>query len=168
MRSLKKLSLLLLLSLLLYIHVTLFWNSIVVLRWTRSMYILSPFMQKIFKLRTSCYSLRNPNDLAHIRPNQITLGSHSLISIGPQICNTLPNELKSAENLTSFKRLSKNLLHYWTFWQMQRLPVSAHTKKCVYWKGHLLTCASVGNIAQRQIYFIVSNKVAEQSLDDTC
>ena len=25
-----------------------------------------PFMQKIFKVRTSCYSLRSPNDLAHI------------------------------------------------------------------------------------------------------
>ena len=32
----------------------------------------TPFTQKIFKLRTSCYSLRNPNDSAHIRPNQTT------------------------------------------------------------------------------------------------
>ena len=67
-----------------------------------------PFMQKIFKLRTSCYSLRSPNDLAHIRPNQTTFGSNSLMSIGPQIWNNLPNELKSAENLTTFKRLIKN------------------------------------------------------------
>ena len=29
---------------------------------------------KTFHLRTSCYSLRNPNDLAHIRPNQATFG----------------------------------------------------------------------------------------------
>ena len=70
--------------------------------------ILSPpFMQKIFKLRTSCYSLRSPNDLAHIRPNQTTFGSNSLMSIGPQIWNNLPNELKSAENLKTFKRLIK-------------------------------------------------------------
>ena len=67
-----------------------------------------PFMQKIFKLRTSCYSLRSPNDLAHIRPNQTTFGSNSLMSIGPQIWNNLPNELKSAENLITFKRLIKN------------------------------------------------------------
>ena len=28
------------------------------------------FMQKIFRLRSSNYSLRNPNNLAHVRPNQ--------------------------------------------------------------------------------------------------
>ena len=67
-----------------------------------------PFMQKIFILRTSCYSLRNPNDLAHIRLNQTTFGSNSLMSIGPQIWNNLPNELKSVENLKTFKRLIKN------------------------------------------------------------
>ena len=67
-----------------------------------------PFMQKIFKLRTSCYSLRSPNDLAYIRPNQTTFGSNSLMSIGPQIWNNLANELKSAENLKTFKRLIKN------------------------------------------------------------
>ena len=33
-----------------------------------------PFMQNIFKLRTSGYSVRNPNDLAHVRPNQATFG----------------------------------------------------------------------------------------------
>ena len=32
-----------------------------------------PFMQNIFKLRSSNYSLRNPNNLAHVRPNQTTL-----------------------------------------------------------------------------------------------
>ena len=67
-----------------------------------------PFMQNIFKLRTSCYSLRNPNDLAHVRPNQTTFGSNSLMSIGPQIWNGLPNELKSVENLKNFKELIKN------------------------------------------------------------
>ena len=65
------------------------------------------FMQNIFKLRTSCYSLRNPNDLAHVRPNQATFGSNSLKSNGPQIWNNLPNELKSAENLINFKKLVK-------------------------------------------------------------
>ena len=67
-----------------------------------------PFMQKVFKLRASCYSLRNPNDLAHIRPNQTIFGSNSLMSIGPQIWNNLPSEMKSAENLKTIRRLIKN------------------------------------------------------------
>ena len=66
-----------------------------------------PFMQNIFRLRSSHYSLRNPNSLAHVRPNQTTFGSNSLSSIGPQIWNGLPNEIKSAENLKSFKTLIK-------------------------------------------------------------
>ena len=65
------------------------------------------FMQNVFKLRSSSYSLRNPNNLAHVRPNQTTFGSNSLMSIGPQIWNGLPNELKAAENLKSFKNLIK-------------------------------------------------------------
>ena len=66
-----------------------------------------PFMQNIFRLRSSHYSLRNPNSLAHVRPNQTTFGSNSLSCIGPQIWNGLPNEIKSAENLKSFKTLIK-------------------------------------------------------------
>ena len=66
------------------------------------------FIQKIFKLRTSCYSLRDPKNLAHIRPNQTTFRSNSLTSIGPQIWNNPSNELKSAENLKSFRRQIKN------------------------------------------------------------
>ena len=67
-----------------------------------------PFMQSIFELRSSTYSLRNANNLAHFRPNQTTFGSKSLKSFGPQIWNGLPSELKSAENLRSFKVLIKN------------------------------------------------------------
>ena len=66
-----------------------------------------PFMQSIFELRSSNYSLRNANNLAHLRPNQTTFGSKSLKCIGPQIWNGLPSELKSAENLKSFKVLIK-------------------------------------------------------------
>ena len=58
-----------------------------------------PFMQNIFELRSSHYSSRNPNNLAHVRPIQTKSGSNSLVSIGPQIWNGLPNEIKSAENL---------------------------------------------------------------------
>ena len=66
-----------------------------------------PFMQSIFELRSSTYSLRNANNLAHFRPNQTTFGSKCLQSFGPQIWKGLPNELKSAENLKSFKVLIK-------------------------------------------------------------
>ena len=37
-----------------------------------------PFMQSIFELRSSNYSLRNANNLAHFRPNQTSFGSKSL------------------------------------------------------------------------------------------
>ena len=51
-----------------------------------------PFMQNIFQLRSSNYSLRNPDNLAHLRPNQTTFGSNSLMSIAPQIWNGLPEK----------------------------------------------------------------------------
>ena len=65
------------------------------------------FMQDIFKIKSSSYSLRKSNDLQHYRPNQVTFGSNSLRSLGPQIWNGLPNEIKSAENLNSFKNMIK-------------------------------------------------------------
>ena len=65
------------------------------------------FMHNIFSFRTSNYSLRNPNNLNHFRPNQVTFGSNSLSAMGPQIWNCLPNELKSADNLNSFKNIIK-------------------------------------------------------------
>ena len=65
------------------------------------------FMQSIFSSRTSKHPSRNPNNLNHFRPNQVTFGSKSLKAIGPQIWNCLPNEIKSADNLNSFKRMIK-------------------------------------------------------------
>ena len=65
------------------------------------------FMNDIFSVRTSNYSSRNPNNLNHFRPNQVTFGSNSLRAMGPKIWNCLPNELKSAKNLKSFKNLIK-------------------------------------------------------------
>ena len=64
------------------------------------------FMHEIFKLNLP-YSSRNPNGLQHYRPNQVTFGSNSLRSLGPQIWNGLPNEIKSTENLNSFKHMIK-------------------------------------------------------------
>ena len=63
------------------------------------------FMKDIFQIRSSNYSSRNPNNLTHYRPNQVTFGTHSLKSLGPQIWNCLPNELKSADDFNSFKNL---------------------------------------------------------------
>ena len=54
------------------------------------------FMQDIFKIKSSRYSLRKSNDLQHYRPNQVTFGSNSLRSLGPQTWNGLPNEIKTA------------------------------------------------------------------------
>ena len=65
------------------------------------------FMHDIFKIKPSHYPLRNSNGLQHHRPNQVTFGSNSLRSLGPQIWNGLSNEIKSAENLNSFKTMIK-------------------------------------------------------------
>ena len=66
-----------------------------------------PFMQDIFKLKEKTRSARNPNNLIHHRPNQVTFGSKSLLSLGPQIWNALPKEIKLAENIQIFKRMIK-------------------------------------------------------------
>ena len=62
-----------------------------------------PFMKDFFKLRSSRYSSRKPYDLQHIRPNQETFGSNSLESVGSQVWNGLPDGIKSAESLKSFR-----------------------------------------------------------------
>ena len=66
-----------------------------------------PFMKNFFTLRSSSYSSRKPYDLKHIRPNQVTFGSNSLESVGPQIWNGLPNKMKSGETLKNFKLMIK-------------------------------------------------------------
>ena len=43
------------------------------------------FMHGISKIKSSIYSSRDPNDLQHYIPNQVTIGSYSLRSLGPQI-----------------------------------------------------------------------------------
>ena len=65
------------------------------------------FMQDIFKVKSSSYSLRGTNNLQHYRPNQVTFGSNSLRSLGPQVWNGLSNDMKSAENLNMFKNMLK-------------------------------------------------------------
>ena len=55
------------------------------------------FMQDIFKLKQTTRSARDPNELIRHRPNQVTFGSKSLLSLGPQIWTALPKEIKLAE-----------------------------------------------------------------------
>ena len=52
-------------------------------------------------------SMRNPYDLKHHRPNQVTFGSKSLRPLGPQVWNSLSNEIKSTETLKAFKQIMK-------------------------------------------------------------
>ncbi len=66
-----------------------------------------PFIQNIFKLKETTRSARNPKELIHHRPNQVTFGSKSLLSLGPQSWNALPKEIKLAENVQTFKKLIK-------------------------------------------------------------
>ena len=58
-----------------------------------------------FQIKTSKYSSRIPDDLTHYRPNQVTFGTNSHRFLGPQIWNCLPEELKSADNLNTFKSM---------------------------------------------------------------
>ena len=72
----------------------------------KTLHNLNPsFMKDIFQIRTSNYSSRNPNNLIHYRPNQVTFGTNSLKSLGPRIWNCLPEELKSVNSLNIFKSL---------------------------------------------------------------
>ena len=69
------------------------------------------FMEHLFQFKSSTNvnrSTRNPYDLKHYRPNQITFGSNiSLKSLGSQVWNSLSNEIKSAETLKTFKQVMK-------------------------------------------------------------
>ena len=69
--------------------------------------VLESFSSKYSRQSRNWIHLLCNNNLSHIRPNQVTFGSKSLKATGPQIWNCLPNELKSADNLNSFKRMIK-------------------------------------------------------------
>ena len=58
--------------------------------------------------RASNRPSRGPNDLQHDRLNQTTFGTNSIRSLGPQIWNLVPNDIRSAENVVQFKRLIKS------------------------------------------------------------
>ena len=70
------------------------------------------FMQDIFQVKSSSYSLRETNNLQHYKPNQVTFGSNSLRSLGPHVWNGLPNGMKSAKSkyLLKYAKISGRVL----------------------------------------------------------
>ena len=69
-------------------------------------------MQQLCQFKSSLNvnrSMRNPYDLQHYKPNQVTFGSNSLKSLGPKVWNTLSDEIKSAETPQAFRKIMKQL-----------------------------------------------------------
>ena len=72
--------------------------------------LIPSFMKDLFEFKSSTNSTRsqrNPYDLLHYRPNQVTYGSNCLRALAPKVWNSLPNDIKSADNFAAFKRLIK-------------------------------------------------------------
>ena len=65
------------------------------------------YMNKIFVKSCSRYSCRRPHNLMVPRVNQTKFGLKSIQYEGAKLWNHLPNSIKSAENLESFKKLIK-------------------------------------------------------------
>ena len=58
------------------------------------------FMKDIIQVTSSNYSSHNPNNLTHYRSNQVTFSILRTLDLG-----LIPNDLRSAESLNTFKRL---------------------------------------------------------------
>ena len=68
----------------------------------------APYMKDLFHRNVSTYSLRSSNDLLVPRVNQTTFGSRSTRYKGAVMWNHLPKHIKTAENIASFKKLTRN------------------------------------------------------------
>ena len=68
------------------------------------------FMQELFKLSETNRNVRNKYklNLNTLVVNQVNYGTKSLRSFGPKIWNSLPHNVKSAENLETFKKIINN------------------------------------------------------------
>ena len=64
------------------------------------------FMQELFKLRETNRNVRNKYKLNLNIPvvNQVNYRTKSLRIFGPKVWNSLPHQIKSAENLETFKK----------------------------------------------------------------
>ena len=62
-----------------------------------------PYMQELFERSSSSYSARRPYNLMVPRVNQTSFGSRSIKFEGARLWNHLPQNIKSADNLSTFK-----------------------------------------------------------------
>ena len=71
-----------------------------------TLYLLHDFSDSPSHLQSLLCDYPCPASSQYALP-QVTLGSKSLLSLGPQIWNALPKEIKLAENIQTFKRMVK-------------------------------------------------------------
>ena len=60
------------------------------------------FVQDVFRVKSSGYSLLGSSGLQHRGPNQVTFGSGSLPSLEPRVWDGLPDGMGSVERLNGF------------------------------------------------------------------
>ena len=65
-------------------------------------------MENLFHRNVSTYSLRSSNDLLVPRVNQTTLGLRSIRYEGAVMWNHLAEQIKTAENMGTVKKLIRN------------------------------------------------------------
>ena len=66
-----------------------------------------PYIQDLYKPKITTHNLRAQNNLHIPRVNSTTYGLHSSSYLGAKIWNELPQNIKSAVNLSSFRKLVK-------------------------------------------------------------
>ena len=62
------------------------------------------YIKELFKLRISNYNLRGTDMLILPRFSTVTYGKNSLRYMGPKIWNSLPDDIKAANNIATFKK----------------------------------------------------------------
>ena len=87
----------------------------------------APHMKDLFHRNVATYSLRSSNDLSVPRVNQTTFGLRRIRYEGAVLLNHLPRHIKTAENITTFKKLIRN------------------------WKGPQCKCATANTLMKTQI-----------------
>ena len=67
-----------------------------------------PYVWELIERSSSSYSTRQPYDLTVPRVNQTSFESRSIKFKGARLWNHFPQNIKSADNLSTFKLLIKN------------------------------------------------------------
>ena len=68
-----------------------------------------PYLRSLLKERTTPYNLRGTLKLDLPRVTTIPFGLKSLRHAAPQVWNTLPDNIRTSENLIAFKRAIHNI-----------------------------------------------------------